>query len=437
MIKSVGEMLEALRQTEAAKLGEHGIRHASTIGAMYEGLTRSLLNRTFPASMALQVVSGFVVDGYGASSGQIDCMLVRGQGRSVPYVPDVYEWHVRDVIAAFEVKKNLFGSELADAHDQLLQVAKVYSSWVQRAEEGNKFYLGPSLRAFSECTGRVLPSTGPESDMDSADRLIWHTIMTDQISPIRIVLGYGGYSTEYELRRGFLRFLDANLNRLGFGAPSLPNLFIAKGASLVKMSGHPYCAALDVNGWWPLVTSTHHNPIQLILELLWTRISHYHSIVPWFGEDLEVERLSPLIDAKPQERSPGSTEWGWQYRGWQLTAEQLSDAPSTFPWQPVELDLNRYIVVDLLCREESLSATDPRVLSLAEEAGYDAEHFLSSLVETSLVARDGNRLVLTTVECRTVILPDGRLIAADDNTRRLTRWLERYMSDREDVAQGA
>ncbi len=437
MIKNVGEMLEALRQTEAAKLGEYGIRHAPTIGAMYEGLTRSLLNRTFPASMALQVVSGFIVDDHGASSGQIDCMLVRGKGKPVPYVPGVYQWHVRDVMAAFEVKKNLFGSDLADAHDQLLRVAKVYSAWVQRAEGADTFHLGPSLRAFSECTGRVLPSNDPESKLEPAERLIWHTIMTDQISPIRIVLGYGGYSTEYELRRGFLRFLGANLNRLGFGAPSLPNLFVGKGASLIKMSGHPYHAARDANGWWPLVTSTRHNPTQLILELLWTRISHHHSIAPWFGEDLEVERLSPLIDAKPQERSPGSMEWGWQYRGLQLKPEQLADTPSTVPWQPVELDLNRYIVVDMLCREESMSATDTRVLGLAAEAGHEPENFLSSLVETTLVARDGDRIVLTTVECKTVMLPDGRLIAADDNTGRLTRWLERYMSDREEVARGA
>jgi len=80
MIKTVGEILEALRKAEAAKLKASDIRHAPTIGSMYEGLTRSLLERAVPSSMNLRIVSGFVVDGLGGTSGQLDCMLVSGEG---------------------------------------------------------------------------------------------------------------------------------------------------------------------------------------------------------------------------------------------------------------------------------------------------------------------------------------------------------------------
>lgn len=200
MIKTVGEMLEALRQAEAAKLDASDIRHAPTIGSMYEGLTRSLLERAVPASMDLRIVSGFLVDGRGGTSGQLDCMLVSGEGRAVPYVDGVYQWHVRDVLAVFEVKKNLFGGDLSDAHGQLLNVVNTYSSWVQNAHEATAVNVRASMRAYAECVGTVLPAPDDWETMDRAKHLIWHTISMDQLAPVRIVLGYGGYSMQWECR---------------------------------------------------------------------------------------------------------------------------------------------------------------------------------------------------------------------------------------------
>ncbi|WP_420884141.1 DUF6602 domain-containing protein [Rhizobium tibeticum] len=72
---------------------------------MYEGLTKDLLNKAIPDGLDLKIVSGFVIDGKGGSSGQLDCMLVRGEGSPVPFVDGLFQWHVRDVLAVFEVKK--------------------------------------------------------------------------------------------------------------------------------------------------------------------------------------------------------------------------------------------------------------------------------------------------------------------------------------------
>lgn len=429
MIKTVGEMLEALRRAEAAKLDASDIRHAPTIGSMYEGLTRSLLERAVPASMDLRIVSGFVVDGRGGTSGQLDCMLVSGEGTAVPYVDGVYQWHVRDVLAVFEVKKNLFGGDLSDAHGQLLNVVNTYSSWVQNAHEATAVNVRASMRAYAECVGTVLPAPDDWETMDRAKHLIWHTISMDQLAPVRIVLGYGGYSTEAGLRNGFLKFIEANLNKLGYGPPALPNLIVADGVSLVKLSGHPYHAPCTPDGWWPIIASTDNNPTHLILELLWTRISYRRAIVPWFGEDLELERLSPLINARPQERTPGSDQWGWMYRPVSLTAKELVAGPSKISWEPVELDLDQFVVIDRLCRED-VYVTDPDLLASLDRAGRDPGAFFASLIATSLVAREGDKLVLNTIQCQTVILPDGRYIAAENNSGRLERWLRRYMAER-------
>lgn len=67
MIHSIGETLEQLRKAEADRLDKSHIRHAPTIGAMYEGLTKDLLNKAIPDGLDLKIVSGFVIDGKGGS----------------------------------------------------------------------------------------------------------------------------------------------------------------------------------------------------------------------------------------------------------------------------------------------------------------------------------------------------------------------------------
>lgn len=229
MIRSIGEMLEGLRQAEAERLHKSDIRHAPTIGAMYEGLTKDILARAIPKGLDLKIVSGFIIDGNGNSSGQIDCMLVQGEGIHVPYVDGLFQWHVSDVLVVFEVKKNLFASDLSDAHDQLLGVSDIFSSWIQTPGLAGSFDLGASRRVYSECTGLVAPERNEWRAENRANHLIWHTIMADQIAPLRVALGYGGYSTERGLRTGFLSFLEKNLNKKGFGPPSLPNLIVGDG----------------------------------------------------------------------------------------------------------------------------------------------------------------------------------------------------------------
>ncbi|MDU0364285.1 DUF6602 domain-containing protein [Rhizobium sp. 25PS6] len=428
MIRSIGEMLEELRQAEAVRLDESDIRHAPTIGAMYEGLTKDILNRAIPDGLDLRIVSGFVVDGSGGSSGQIDCMLVRGEGVPVPFVDGLFQWHVRDVLVVFEVKKNLFAPDLSDAYDQLLGVASIFSSWIQTPGLEGEFKMGPSLRVFSECTGMVVPSRGKWPKDQRAHQLIWHAIMTDQIAPLRVTLGYGGYSTESGLRKGFTSFLGANLNKQGFGPPSLPNLIVGDGVSLVKLSGHPWYTPVGNDGFWPILASSHVNPTYLILELIWTRISYSNPVSAIFGSDLELERLAPLLDARPQPAEPGSEKWGWVYHVNSFTPRQLKGADFD-EWTPVVLDDDQNAVVTILCGDD-IAVTDPRFREFLLGKGHDPETFIEALCRTTLVARDGDILQLTTKKCEVVLLPDGRYVAADNNTGRLTRWVEKYMAQR-------
>lgn len=429
MIRTLGEMLESLRQAEAKRLDAVDIKHAPTIGAMYEGLTHEVLARAVPPGLDLKIVSGFAIDGKGGTTGQLDCMLVRGEGTPVPYLTGMYQWHVQDVLAVFEVKKNLFGVGMGEAYDQLKSVAEIGSSWLQGASGPAQFSLAPSMRAYAECTGEVAPAPAEWSSMDPAKHLILHTIMIDQITPVRIMLGYFGYSTEGGLRRGFLDLIEKNLKVSGYAPSTLPNLIVVNDVSLVKLSGHPYHYPVMSDAYWPILASSHVNPTVLILEAIWTRLSYMHPISGLFGEDLEIERLSPFLEAKPVLAEAAHEKPGWIYRKIPMTAKQLAQGADHTEWQPVELDDVQFAVVERLCSED-VSITDPELLAYLETQGRERDVFFQSLINTTLVARDGERLVLTTRECAIFLLPDGRTVAGENNTGRLTRWLERYMKRR-------
>jgi hypothetical protein len=92
MIKTLADILEGFAAEERKKLDVYNITHAPTVGAMYEGLSRTILQKAIPRELRLKVIEGFVYFG-DEISGQIDCMLVRGDGEKIPYT-DKYKWHV-------------------------------------------------------------------------------------------------------------------------------------------------------------------------------------------------------------------------------------------------------------------------------------------------------------------------------------------------------
>lgn len=104
MIRTVADFLAQLMEAEVARLDQVHIEHGPTVGDMYEGLSADLLRRAVPKQLELQIVAGFITDGLGNRSGQVDCMLVRGSGEPIPYT-NAFVWPVNDVIAVFEIKK--------------------------------------------------------------------------------------------------------------------------------------------------------------------------------------------------------------------------------------------------------------------------------------------------------------------------------------------
>jgi hypothetical protein len=84
MIRTVSEFLERLRQHEHAELKKQDITHPPTIGDMYEGLTKHLLERAFPSSSGIDVVAGFITDGRVGSATNLIAWWLLAKARGSP-----------------------------------------------------------------------------------------------------------------------------------------------------------------------------------------------------------------------------------------------------------------------------------------------------------------------------------------------------------------
>jgi Domain of unknown function (DUF6602) len=419
MIRTLGELLACLRDAEVEQIERVRLKHPPTIGEMYEGLTSQLLETGLPAVADLKVASGFVEDGQGGQSGQIDCMLVSGKGAAIPHT-NKFSWNVRDVHAVLEVKKRLFSQELADAHGHLRDVLEIYGRHALALKDDQTFDIEPSLHAFGQITGRVAPAHRDAGSLPFDLEMLYRTLIIEQLSPVRIVFGYHGYGSEFSFRQAFIRLLRKNLLHHGFGVGSFPQLAVSGKYSLVKLNGHPYSTPMR-DGRWLVLASSSENPLVFLLQLIWTRLSYRFQMPPSFYGDLDLERVSPLLSCRIV--TEGSRK-GWKCWVHPIGKKLLMQDVPRVSWRPFVVTPGQFTILNLLCRSETLPLSSPVVRDF--EASEPTS--LSDLFSKRLIAREGTNLVLLTRRLGCVIMPTGELIAGDDSDGRLTAWVQEQMA---------
>jgi len=438
MISTVADLLDALKHQEVKMLDEQKITHAPTIGSMYEGLTRNILELALPIGLDLKVVSGFITNKKGHLSKQIDCMLVKGEGENIPYT-DNYKYDVENVIAIVEVKKNLYSSELDSAYKNLASI----QSLQETPQSGNIL--------FASAHRQILQSD-PRDYVDINQlplwkRLIGFTLYKESILPIRMALGYHGFTSEFSFREAFINYLGRNLQSSGYSPVDLPNLIISDKYSLIKLSGMPYGIPIFKNrqdmfaafglrddpddvppvttDLWALYASYPANPMLLFLQLLWTRLVYNEKVSgKIFGLDLDVEFVRPLILAKAIEQNGQS---GWHYEYFALSEKFLNSIPLSVKWKPVEINMEQAVILTYLGDQErkglfSISVTDSGLLSELKSRDL-LDKNLDLLMKANLVSLEDGILRLLTQECAVIVMPDGRFLAWDNDDPRLMDWL--------------
>lgn len=428
MIRTVADLLSGILRDELPKLDSSPVKHAPTIGDMYEGLSSEILNSALPDGLGLRVVSGFARDGRGRLSGQLDCMVVRGEGEQLPYT-DSYVWHVKDIIAVIEVKKRLHSAELRDAFAQLRSVSEIEHFYYQSGDEelddpGHS--LAPSARTFAEMTGRVAWDAEGPAALPYEEEALFHALALEQVSAIRVILGMHGFKSERAFRSSMVEYLEQNIGNVGFGPTNFPQLIISGSYSLAKANGRPFMVPL-VDGWWPFYFSTPENPLRLLLEFIWTRLDEIYGFGrELWGEDLETEVGRTLLSFRA---ACVDGRKGWQVQAHQVDADTLDGIPVAEQWSPEFIGEEEYLLLVMLCQGKEVRCDDPVMLSWLESRGVEINDVRNRLLETRLVASSGKRLKLITKECGLAILPGGEYVAAENSTGRLNRWISRQIEN--------
>ncbi len=289
MIKTVAELLEALRSQERKILDAEKITHPGTIGAMYEGLTADLLSMAMPPSLAsIKVLSGFIESDDGElQSGQMDCMIVVGEGRPIPYTAE-FVYKLEQVLVVVEVKKNSTKSQLLDAIDHLASISELLPE-----------IMGPS-RLSDESTGRLIGYRPYHADLTNIkrakDRIIMDTAVTSAYLPLRIVFSYGGYKKANSIPKILTSFLSKDLNDESI--VNFPDIVVDGDRVFLKTIGLPYAIPVR-NGKWLWFAEIASNPFLAVLEsIMWRVLPYMERAFPVFADHDENPTIKCVFGAQ-------------------------------------------------------------------------------------------------------------------------------------------
>lgn len=436
MIRTIADFLEQLKTKGLSTISENeDVNHPGMIGDMYEGLTKAILEKAIFEGFNLKIVSGKISNTKGEMTNQIDCMIVEGEGRQLPFSGD-WVYHYHQVIAVIEVKKNLFTDDLSSSHENLRSVIQVSRT----PEKDGENYIIRALRdAWKSMLRTELPYRHEVDSLPEHEQALYHTLLMEAYFPVRIVIGYYGFKTEHSLRQGFYKFLLNNYkkgNVRGFGPGSLPNLIICGNNSIIKNNGMPFGLPFNYSEkyYWNLCVSSNETPIVHLLEFIWTRISYKYKISSSsiFGRDMDYARTLRFIDCCVELLPESKVGWGYKY--FFISAESLEEGvlaekPELPVWEPVFLTSLQFVVLQVLIQKEFLNyTTDTDFIKAVTKEGFSVDTFIDELVATSLVYKKNSEIRFLTDMCAFAILPDGRNIAGENKNGNFTHWINNYMN---------
>ena len=406
LINTVSGLLEKILKIGRNEIEEYlDIKHPGMIGNMYEGLTKKILDHSLFPELNLSVGSGKI---YNSStkkySKQIDCMIYSGFAEQVPYTNEIIV-DMKNVVAVVEVKKNLYKKELEDAYDNLLCVSNMMDT------EGIEIDIVRD--AFVGICGIDIPKD--IKSLTYNQQMIYHALVVEAALPVRIILGFSGFSSEKGLRSAYESFLREHLGKSGFGVVKFPNLIICSQNSLLKMNGMPYLFTTDEGDRWACYASYFTNPLTLLLELIWTKLTYmYHIDGTNIFDDLNLERLHPFIIADTERDLNG-----WKYTFWDMDLRQDISADK---WTPIIVDKCDFVVFNELCNKEYISIDDLK--EWIEKESGDLDTFIKKYSSQRIIeVRDG-KIFLLTKSLTCACLPNGEFAIGDNVNNVFFKWIQ-------------
>lgn len=420
-IQTIADLLNEFVKAEAEILNNQDIKHPTTIGTMYEGLTAEILNKSMFQGLNLKVVKNSLIVGCNA---EFDVLLVEGEGENIPYT-DRFKYNPEQVIAVIQVKKNLYSKDIEEGYNNLKFLIDYFESIKP------EIYMRSLFRDSFRHICRKDITTQKFNELSEIEELIFHTLKTEALLPVRIIWGYNGFSSEYNFRESFYDYLSKNVttdfsNKIGgFGPHNFPNLIICGDYSMFKNNAMPFIVPVQEDGWWPFYASSSYNPTYFFLELIWTRLTYKFECIPSeiFGDDLSMEPANRFLDCRVKKIGD---QQGWEYNNILISDKNLKANTEVVEWQPSVLDQIQYIVINELCRngEIDLNSNVNFETFITESGIYNSlVDFIITLQTTGLVFVENNKLKLLTDKCQCAIMPNGKYVAGENKSGRFTNWI--------------
>jgi hypothetical protein len=177
------------------------------------------------------------------------------------------------------------------------------------------------------------------------------------------------------------------------------------------MTGRPYISPM-VDGWWLAIVSNSENPLRILIELIWTRLSYQFQQHFPMDDTLQMERLAPAFFTRVAERDG---RIGWEYRFHDLTRKNLAAIELT-SWNPTAIDQHECMILLLVSRLGELDVRDVNFrLSLIKE-GIEPDPLIARLVERRMLAWSDDHTVrlITTAPFVTDFMPDGQMLTTHE-----------------------
>lgn len=411
MINFIQKLIEELVLKEKEVLGNYDVGgHTPTIGEMYEGLTKKLSNISLKdfEELDLRVVCGFIIDSNNNISGEIDCMIVVGEGEEVPGDKKKYKYNVNNVIAVFEVKKELNKTELNSAIKHLSKITKLKITKDIEGKLAHHAYRGILRKEAS------LEKFGDIYTFDASLKAI---LISESAYPLRVIISYGGYKTEKGFRYSFENLFAENIGDEKYSLLALPNLIISDNYSILKLNGMPYSYYKSDTEWLGFA-SAKDGPFRILLELIWTRLTYQmHVPVEVFGDDLSLEQFSPLIKFRYiKERK------GFEGIPIKISSSELKKDIEEKQWEPAEITEKELVFLQLIENHDADISHNEIALFLKENK-INIINFCENLRAKNLGYLQDNKFYYLTDALTCVALPDGKIYAADNASGRFTNWL--------------
>ncbi len=426
MINTLADLLKAFAEKENQKLNELGIKHPPTIGAMYEGLTESILKQSLFSNLNLVVAKSSFILG---SQKEFDIILAEGEGERVPFT-DKFIFAPKQVLVVIQVKKTFNAKEVEDSFENLMHIPGLFA-YLERED-----YM---QRLATDSIHKTLQRNVDDYDkglMSFEEEYIYHSLIADSQLPITIVIGYNGLKSEYSLREKFFDYLSEKVShegdiKEGYGPSNFPTLVICRENSIVKMDGHPYNAPISksAKGWWDFLGSTNFNPMYLFLDVIWTKLAYKYALPPSiFGDDLETPKIKPFLSCQITRRG---NLIGWNYKYHFRTKKELDAVEGAVEWEPILIDKIQYTVMNHLCVCGELEL--PELLAFEKEAfnaGYlSLDSLIQSLCNTGMVARTGDHKIQLSTRGFKMVMIGDKYYMGENNSGTFDNWLLRHSNN--------